>query len=85
MISVNAQKLQELREKIFILHLDRRVLAARLKISSRTLNCKLIGSTAFSTEQLAKLNEILEAADEIQRDLRESACDTGGKVYFGGN
>jgi hypothetical protein len=67
--------MEDLKRRIKEAHLDRRILAARLKMPYGTLNCKLSGFSAFTGNQLMELLQIVEASEKIKAAIENANSD----------
>ncbi len=57
-----------IKERIYLLHLNRKVLAARLSMSYSSFSHRLCGFTRFSAEQERSLLRILDDAEATQAE-----------------
>jgi hypothetical protein len=59
------------KERIYVLHLDRRVLAGRMGLTYSTFNNKLLEFGRFTPEQDAALRKILNETEQAQAQAVE--------------
>lgn len=61
--------METLKDRIKRLRLDRKVLAARLRIPYSTLGAKLAGFNRFSPDQERQLITILDTCESVKREM----------------
>jgi hypothetical protein len=68
------------KERIYVLHLDRRVLAGRMGLTYSTFNNKLLEFGRFTPEQDAALRKILDEAEQAQ--VHQAEVNTDKNLFF---